>query len=233
MNGIRWREHRAAVALVLTSFLSSADARVGRMIETRFVRAHAARQSVFGPVPPLNIRVSNVVAGSRRRGVLLRSCPPSPAFGRRLLLYFAQQHPPPARSWQQWSVFAVAEQPAVQTSEAGGQHREVKEERRAQPASGDMSGVAHPPRSARAVLQGRRDAHRSTRSRTAAMGRKPTAALLVQARFPPKPSSPCVGRACRASRRRACSPPAPPRSGRPRGTGCCGAGSGTRCGPRP
>jgi len=100
--------------------------------------------------PSLPLKVC-VGAGSCRRGMLLRSCPPSPACGRRLPLYFAKQHAPPARSCRPWRVFVAAEQPPLLTSEPGGQHHEVKEERRALPASGDTSGVAHPARSARAV----------------------------------------------------------------------------------
>ena len=36
--------------------------------------------------------------GSDRRGALLRSCPPTPACDRRLLLHLAAQHAPPTRS---------------------------------------------------------------------------------------------------------------------------------------
>jgi hypothetical protein len=38
------------------------------------------------------------LARSGRWGALLRSCPPSSAFGRRLLLYFTAQCAPPTRS---------------------------------------------------------------------------------------------------------------------------------------
>jgi len=42
-------------------------------------------------------------AWSGRLGALLRSCPPAPSFGRRLLLYFAAQSAPPS-----WSGTALA-----------------------------------------------------------------------------------------------------------------------------
>src|SRR6266571_2794588 len=92
--------------------------------------------SAFGPLLPLNVCFAGVGAGSGRWGMLLRSCPPGPACGQPLLLYFAPQHAPPARSSAPWSPLAVAERRGMPPRESGGQRSEVKEEGRAQPGPG-------------------------------------------------------------------------------------------------
>jgi len=102
----------------------------------------------------LDFRLAGVGAGSGRWGMLLRSCPPEPACGQLLLLYFAPQHAPPARSSEAWGPFAVEEHLGMQPRESGGQRSEVKGEGWAQPVPEDMSGVAHPAPSARAARQG-------------------------------------------------------------------------------
>src|SRR5216117_1477136 len=92
--------------------------------------------SARGPLLPLDARLAIVGAGSSRRGMLLRSCPPGPACGQPLLLYFAPQHAPPTRSYAPWSSLAVDKLRGLQPRESGGQRSEVKEEGRAQPGPG-------------------------------------------------------------------------------------------------
>src|SRR3954468_12453892 len=116
----------------------------------------------------LKVSLATVVAGSGRWGMLLRSCPPGPACGQPLLLYFAPQHAPPTRSSQPWRTLAEEERCGMQPRESGGQRSEVKEEGRAKPGPGDMSGVAHPAPLARANRE-----RKCGRSRTSASGRKP------------------------------------------------------------
>ena len=108
-----------------------------------------------GPLLSLNGCFAVVGAGSSRWGMLLRSCPPGLACGQPLLLYFAPQHAPPARSSAPWSTFPVDKRPGMPPRESGGQRSEVKEEGRAQPGPGDMSGGGHPVALARSVFAGK------------------------------------------------------------------------------
>ena len=143
------------------------------------------RCPALGPLLPFGPAVrAGVVAGPGRWGALLRSCPPEPACGRLLLLYFAPQSTPP--SWSASAAELLRTSPLVAAKDGGwpAERSEGGEARAARLGGHERS---RPPGGL---------GLRNSRARTAATGRQP----------PFSPHCPCAAR-CTCSRMRAASEP--------------------------
>src|SRR5450755_4708782 len=105
----------------------------------------------------LDFAVGGVGGGSGRRGARLRSCPPAPAGGRRLLLYFAPQNAPSPRSGNVVSFSARTERAARSVGRPA--QRGTGRSR----VPGDMSGAGRPTLLALRILGAEFHASRNAR----------------------------------------------------------------------
>jgi len=121
--------------------------------------------------------------------------------------------------------------PLHQPRASGGRRSEVKEEGRAQPGPGDMSGVGHP--MALAARNWRRNDRNGAESRLTSKALDENAALLPRRLLRPRPRSrPSMARARRSSRSRRDRRPRHPQPGPPRAAAasrhpCRGRGTGS------